>query len=55
MDVDVDNYPKVGKVLLYTSRDMTADPAMTIKHETVSELAPVLEKLARRYSPIRSK
>ena len=50
------DYPKVtGKVLLYTSRDSDADPVMTTKHETVSELAPILKKLARRFSPIRSK
>src|SRR5882757_5341343 len=56
MDIDVDHYPTVnGKVLLFTSRDDGAAPAMTIAHETVSELPPVLRKLARRFSPIRSK
>jgi hypothetical protein len=56
MDIDAENYPKMsGKVLLYTSRDQGANPAMTINHETVSELAPILEKLARKFSPIRSK
>ena len=44
-----------GKVLLYTSRDKEAHPAMMITHETVSQLPPILEKLSRRFSPIRSK
>ena len=49
-------YPKtIGKVLLYTSRDLDASPAMTISHDTVSRLPPVLQKLAGRFSPIRSK
>lgn len=56
MVVDSDKYLKVnGKVLLYTSRDKGASPAMTITHDTVDKLPPVLQKLARIYSPIRSK
>ena len=52
MDVDVDNPIVNGKVLLFTSRDKDAAPAMTITHKTISELPPVLQKLARRFSPI---
>jgi hypothetical protein len=44
-----------GKVLLYTSRDQDAPPAMMIMHETVAQLPPILEKLSRKFSPIRSK
>jgi len=55
MDLDPVNYTKTGKVLLYTSRDHGARPAMTISHDTVGDLPPVLEKLARKFSPIRSK
>jgi len=44
-----------GKVLLYTSRDEEAHPAMMITHETVAQLPPILEKLSRKFSPIRSK
>jgi hypothetical protein len=44
-----------GKVLLYTSRDKEAHPAMMITHETVSTLPPILEKMSRKFSPIRSK
>jgi hypothetical protein len=57
MDVDMDFFSSKisGKVLLYTSRDLGASPAMTVNHETVSRLPPVLQKLARRFSPLRSK
>jgi len=44
-----------GKVLLYTSRDQDAHPAMMIMHETVAQLPPILHKLSRKFSPIRSK
>ena len=44
-----------GKVLLYTSRDQDAHPAMMIMHETVAQLPPILRKLSRKFSPIRSK
>jgi hypothetical protein len=40
---------------LYTSRDKEAHPAMMITHETVSQLAPILEKMSRKFSPLRSK
>jgi hypothetical protein len=56
-DMDVDTgapLKAMGKVLLYTSRDQDAEPAMTIKHETGYQLPPVLIKLARKFSPIRS-
>ena len=57
MDVDMDFFSSKisGKVLLYTSRDLGASPAMTVNHETVSRLPPVLQKLARRFSPLCSK
>jgi hypothetical protein len=44
-----------GKVLLYTSRDKEAHPAMMMMHETVAQLPPILHKLSRKFSPIRSK
>ena len=44
-----------GKVLLYTSRDKDADPAMMMTHETVAQLPPILQKLSGKFSPIRSK
>ena len=58
MDVDVDNvgyYQADGKVLLYTSQEVNARPAMTMKHQTSSELPPILKKLASKFSPIQSK
>lgn len=56
MNVDLNVHSKIGgKVLLYTTRDLGADPAFTIKHDTVSRLPPVLHKLARRFSPLRGK
>jgi len=44
-----------GKVLLYTSRDKDANPAMMMTHETVAQLPPILQKLSGKFSPIRSK
>jgi hypothetical protein len=44
-----------GKVLLYTNRDQDAHPVMMIMHETVAQLPPILHKLSRKFSPIRSK
>jgi hypothetical protein len=41
-----------GKVLLYTSRDQEAHPAMMIMHETVAHLPPILQKLSCKFSPI---
>jgi hypothetical protein len=57
MDVDLNFFSSKisGKVLLYTSRDLGASPAMTVNHDTVNRLSPVLQKLARRFSPLRSK
>jgi hypothetical protein len=57
MDVDQNFFSSKisGKVLLYTSRDLGVSPAMTVNHDTVSRLSPVLQKLARRFSPLRSK
>ena len=57
MDVDLNYFSSKisGKVLLYTSRDLGASPAMTVKHDTVSRLPPVLQKLAGKFSPLRSK
>ena len=56
MNFEDDACPKInGKVLLYTSRDQDASPAMTITHDTINELPPILDKLAGKFSPIRSK
>src|SRR6202167_2601100 len=57
MDVDLNYFSSKisGKVLLYTSRDLGVSPAMTVNHDTVNRLSPVLQKLARRFSPLRSK
>src|ERR1700691_5683036 len=44
-----------GKVLLYTSQEKGALPAMMITHETVYQLPPILEKMSHKFSPIQSK
>jgi hypothetical protein len=46
--------PIMGKVLLFTERSEGAKPAMSMKHEVTSQLSPVLSRLARGFSPIRS-
>ena len=53
---EVGGRPKVGKVLLYTSMGdpETTKPAMSLKHEVSPTLAPVLAKLAKRYTRINS-
>ena len=56
MDVDTQNdQQSVGKVLLYTSQERNDNPAMTMKLQTTTELPSVLDKLAQKFSPIRSK
>jgi hypothetical protein len=56
MDMDNDAHHKAdGKVLLYTSQDKNARPTMTITHHTSSELPSILQELAYKFSPIRSK
>jgi hypothetical protein len=47
----------MGKVYVYTTHGdpHTSKPYMTMKHEVTTDLAPVLEDLATRYSPVRSK
>jgi hypothetical protein len=53
MNVDPDPHARVsGRVLLYTSASKDATPAMTMKQEVTSQLPPILEKLAGRYSPV---
>jgi hypothetical protein len=52
MDMDTGYYQADGKVLLYTSQDVDAHPAMSMTHKTSSELPPILKKLAQRFSPI---
>lgn len=55
MDVDPDVHPNPdGKILLYTSRDINAQPHMAIKHKTTAYLPSILKDLALKYSPIRS-
>ena len=51
---DSSSYNQKGKVLLYTNREQK-EPAMTIMHETVGQLPPILHKLSRKFSPVRSK
>lgn len=56
MDVDSDiPLDSNGKVLLYTSGDKEALPAMSIKCKTTSNLPFILNEVAERFSPIRSK
>lgn len=43
-----------GHVRIFTSRH-TVKPTMTLKHKVTTDLGPVLEALAERYSPVRSK
>jgi hypothetical protein len=52
--MDVDDFKISGKVLLYTSQNLGASPTMTVKHDTVSKLPPVLQKLAGKFSPLCS-
>lgn len=54
MDVDEPRSKIKGKVLLYTTRAAEAEPAMTMMQEIGTQLPPVLERLAGRYSPICS-
>ena len=42
-----------GRVLVYTGSN-DSHPEMTMKHEVTRTLAPVLESLAGKYSPIKS-
>ena len=56
MDVDpLGSSQADGKVLVYTSQEVNANPAMAMTHKISSELPPILTKLARKFSPIRSK
>ena len=55
MDLDNLTNPPRGKVLLYTSKDKSAEPMMTMMADVGNQLKPVLKKLAGKYSPIRSK
>ena len=56
MDIDHNRAPaSFGKVLLYTTRDEDAPPAMAIKHKTTSNLPTILKELSLKYSPIQSK
>ena len=51
------HHPATGKVHVYQthSEPDTTPPYMSFKHNVTADLAPVLEKLAIQYSPIRSK
>ena len=53
---EVDVRPKPGKVLLYTSMGdpETMKAVMSLKHEVSPTLAPILGKLAKRYTRINS-
>jgi hypothetical protein len=44
-----------GKILLYTTPDRDALPAMVMNQDVTNHLPTILEKLSSRYSPIRSK
>ena len=45
--------PLMGRVCVYK---FLSDPSpFTMQHEVLPTLSPILRKLARRYSPIRSK
>ena len=55
MEVDHSRDKIRGKVLLFTTRSTGAEPTMSMVQDIGSQLSPVLEKLAGRYSPIRSK
>jgi hypothetical protein len=52
--MDVPSAPLIGKVHLFLNKS-DVKPTMSIKHEVTSQLAPVLHKIAGRYSPVRSK
>ena len=56
MDVCMKVSSKISRrVLLYSSQDLDASPFLTVNHETVSRLPPVLQKLARKFLPLCSK
>jgi hypothetical protein len=56
MDVDTEVHQQpIGKVLLYTGQERDTRPAMTMKHQTTGKLPSILNKLAQKFSPIRSK
>lgn len=48
--------PVMGKLHLYSSRvnPMSAPPDMSLNHEVSPTLAPILQDLGERFSPVRS-
>ena len=48
---------RMGKVHIYTSRvnPTLVKPDMVLKHKVIPELKPILNALARGYSPVRRK
>jgi hypothetical protein len=45
----------MGKVFLFSSRDVDAHPHLSITTQTASQLPPILKQLSAKYSPIMSK
>jgi hypothetical protein len=56
-DVEVQMSPVMGKVFIYTEHvtPTQSRPFMSLKHEVVRYLGPILKKLATRYPVISGK
>lgn len=56
-DMDVFGEPVFGKVKVFNTNSdpSSSQPIMGFKHKVTPTLGPVLAKLARQYSPVRSK
>jgi hypothetical protein len=52
--VDEDLAPLMGRVHLFTTRDPTAKPYLTMKHRVTPNLEPILLQLGINYSPVKS-
>ena len=53
-DADDDLASLMGRVHLFTTRDPTAKPYLTMKHRVTPNLEPILTQLGINYSPIKS-
>ena len=53
-DADEDLASLMGRVHLFTTRDPTAKPYLTMKHRVTPNLEPILTQLGINYSPIKS-
>ena len=56
MNVDDQNSKVVGTIHIYTTHGNPEEskPYMTLKHEVINHIAPILKKLGNSYSPVKS-